>query len=150
MATIAQALKAQILVNLQALKDGGTIGSFMAVDTGKDALELVPADDGGFPLAVVGMPQVASDFEDTANNLRVYRFDILVMMKYAETTDPTDVEGILDKILNQFDNNSTLAGNAQAEVLPVEVNVAPISTADKTFIAFFVSIRARALYQLHT
>lgn len=58
------------------------------------------------------------------------------------------MEGIIDALLNQFDNNFALAGAAQASVLPVEVAAMPASTATKSLVCFLVSIRAQALFQI--
>ena len=145
--TIAQALKTQIVTNLNALVTAGVLNSVFAIDGGKNPLELeAPA---GYPFAIVGMPSVASDYEDQLTNRRTYRFDVLIVQDYASLADATtSVEGTLDAVLEQFDNNFTLAGVSDATVLPTDVAVAPISTGEKTLIAFFVTIKAQALFNV--
>jgi hypothetical protein len=90
------------------------------------------------------MPRIASDFEDQANNMRTYRFDILFVLDPATLQHPdTDVEDLIDAALNQFDTNFTFGGTAVAAVLPAEVEGAPVSTGAKTLLVFVVTIRAR-------
>jgi len=144
--TLGQAIKQQIVINLQALKEAGVINSVLELDYGKDPLTIEP--DTGYPFALVGMPTVMSDYEDQATNKRTYRFDTLILVSYEYLADQSEgVEGILDAILNQFDNNFTLAGAAAATVLPVEVLTMPVSTASKSLVAFLVTVKAQTLYE---
>ena len=126
--TLAQAIKQQILVNLETLVTNGVIKGYLAVDRGKDPYSNPPT--AGYPFALVGMPRVANEMEDQANNLRTYRFDILFVINYENMPDMTlTVEGMIDAVLNQFDTNFTLEGAAvAAQVPPAQVNAFPIST----------------------
>ena len=142
--TISQNLKNQIIANLEALVASGILGAFISQDTGKDPLTIDPE---AFPFAIVSMPQVAAAFEDTANNLRTYRWDILFMQKVDNLVDG-QVEELIDRVINQFDDNFTLAGVAQGSVLPAEVLSWPSSSGDKAFSCFVVTLKARALYTL--
>jgi hypothetical protein len=143
--SLGQAIKTQIVVNLQALQTAGVINSVLELDYGKDPLTIDPV--AGYPFALVGMPTVMSDYQDQATNQRTYRFDTLIVTSYEALADQSaGVEGILDAILNQFDNNFTLAGAAVATVLPVEVLTMPVSTADKSLVCFLITIKAQTLY----
>jgi hypothetical protein len=148
--TLSQLIKQQILVNLQTLVTAGVIKGFLAVDRGKDPFGDPPT--AGYPYAIVGMPRVTNDMEDTANNLRTYRFDILFVINYENMPDMTlTVEGMIDKVLNQFDTNFTLEGTAiAAQVPPAQVNAFPISTPTKDFLAFVVTLECRTIYQIGT
>src|SRR5271170_1506952 len=147
---LSQAIKQQIIVNLQTLVTNGVIKGFISVDRGKDPFSNPPT--AGYPFALVGMPRVANDMEDTANNLRTYRFDILFVINYENMPDMTyTVEGMIDAVLNQFDTNFTLEGTAiAAQVPPAQVLAFPISTTDQSFLAFVVTIEARTIYVLGT
>ena len=72
---LASPIKQQILVNLQALKAAGVLNSYYSIDQNPNPLTIEPT--AGYPFAIVGMPRIASDFEDQASNRREYRFDIL-------------------------------------------------------------------------
>jgi hypothetical protein len=145
----AKAIKQQILINLKALSDAGTLNSFVSLDKNPNPLEDTPPS--GYPFAIVGMPRIAADFEDQATNMRTYRFDILFVLDPATLPHPdTDVEDLIDAVLNQFDTNFTLAGNAIAAVLPAEVEAAPVSTGTKTLLVFVLTLKARTLYTTGT
>jgi hypothetical protein len=145
MTKLASTIKTQILVNLQALKDAGAINSFLSLDASPNPLTMEPT--GGYPFAIVGMPRIAADFEDQATNLRTYRFDILFVLDPATLSNPdTDVEDLIDAVLNQFDSNFTLAGAAEAAVLPAKIEGMPVATADKTLLCLVVTLECRALY----
>jgi hypothetical protein len=149
MTNLAKPIKQQILVNLQALVAAGNINSFYAIDTSVDPLSIQPT--AGYPFAIVGMPKITSDFEDQANNIRTYRFDVLFVIDPGALVNPdTDVEDLIDAALNQFDTNFTLAGAAEAAVLPASVQGLPVSTGDKTMLIFVLTLEARTLYQTGT
>ena len=146
---IAKPMKQQILVNLQALVTAGVLNSYYAVDESSNPLTIQP--QSGYPFAIVGMPRITSDFEDQASNLRIYRFDILFVLdpKVFVNSD-TDLEDFTDAVLNQFDTNFTLAGTADATVLPARLEGAPVSTADKQLLALVLTLEARATYTIGT
>jgi hypothetical protein len=146
---LASTIKTQILANLQALVAAGKINSFYAIDANPNPLTIQPT--AGYPFAIVGMPRIAADFEDQANNLRTYRFDILFVLDPSTLQNPdTDVEDLIDAALNQFDTNFTLAGAANAAVLPAKVEGAPVATGDKTMLCFVLTLECRSLYQTGT
>jgi hypothetical protein len=150
--TLSQAIKQQIIINLESLQTAGVIRSYLSLDRGKDPLSKDNAPPNGYPFALVGMPRVANDMLDTANNIRTYRFDILFVINYENMGDMTyTVEGMIDAVLNQFDTNFDLSGAANAaQVPPAQVQAFPISTATGDYATFVVTIEARATYQLET
>lgn len=142
---LGKPIKEQILVNLQALKTAGNINSIASVDKSVNPLDTVP--DNGYPLAIVAMPKITADYEDQATNKRTYTFNILFVLEPATLTNAdTDVEHLIDAVLNQFDNNFTLAGAAVGSVLPIEIVGEPVSTGAKELLCFVATIRAQALY----
>lgn len=144
--SLAQNIKKQIVLNFNALVQAGVINSVLELDYGKDPTTIEASN--GYPFAPVGMPTVTSDYEDSATNKRTYRFDSSIVTDYTALADQTEgVEGIIDAVCNQFDNNFTLAGAATATVLPVEVIAIPVSAADKSLVCFLVTIRAQSLFQ---
>lgn len=143
---IAKPIKEQILVNLQALVTAGIINSYYSLDANPNPLSMDPTS--GYPFAIVGMPRIASDYEDQATNKRTYRFDLLFVLNPTTLANPdTDVEHLVDAVLNQFDNNFTLAGTATATVLPAEVDSVPVSTGEKTLLCVVVTLKVQALYE---
>jgi hypothetical protein len=145
--SLAQKIKKQIVLNLNALIQAGTLNSVLELDYGKDPLTIEPPS--GYPFALVGMPSVTSDYEDQSTNRRNYKFDTLIVASYQALADQNEgIEGIIDAVLNQFDNNFTLAGAANATVLPVEVISMPVSTATKSLVCFLVTLRCQALFDI--
>ena len=150
--TLSQAIKQQIVVNLQALVTKGVINSYMAIDRGKDPLSKDNAPPSGYPFALVGMPRVANDMEDNVTNIRSYRFDVLFVVNYENIADPTiTIEGMIDQVLNQFDTNFTLAGTAiAAQVPPAQIQTFPVSTPTQDLVCLVVTLECRTLYQIGT
>ena len=144
--SLAQNIKREIVLNLNALVKAGVLNSVLEIDYGKDPLTIDPPS--GYPFALVGMPIVQSDYEDQATNRQTYRFDVLILASYQALQNQTEgIEYIIDAVLNQFDNHFTLAGAAIASVLPVEILTIPVSTADKSLVAFMCTIKAQALFE---
>jgi hypothetical protein len=149
MTSLAKPMKEQILVNLQALQTAGMLRSIVSLDKTANPLDTVAAQ--GYPLAIVSMPRITADFEDQANNLRTYRYDILFVIDPDKLKNAdTDVEDLIDAALNQFDTNFTLEGTAVAAVLPAELDGGPVSTGSKNLLCFDVILKARTLYQTGT
>jgi hypothetical protein len=150
--TLAQNIKQQIILVLGTLVTNGVINSYVAIDRGKDPFAKDNAPPSGYPFAIVGMPRVANDMEDTANNIRTYRFDILFVVSYENMADMDyTIEGMIDAVLDQFDTNFTLNGSAiAAQVPPAQVQAFPVSTPTGDYATFVVTIEARTLYQLGT
>jgi hypothetical protein len=146
---LAKPIKTQVLANLQALVTAGKLSSFISLDQNPNPLTIEPT--GGYPFAIVGMPRIASDFEDQANNLRTYRYDVLFVLDPSALANPdTDVEDLIDAALNQFDSNFTLAGAADAAMLPATVQGQPVSTGSKDLLVFVITLEIRATYQTGT
>jgi hypothetical protein len=148
--SLGQNIKQQITAVLATLKSNGVINSWVSQDQTPNALTQDPPS--GYPFAIVGMPRVANDMEDNQNNLRTYRFDILFVLGYEGLADMTNsLEGMMDSVLNTFDTAFTLNGSAVgAAVPPAHIESLPISTPDKTYICFVLTLEARTLYQLGT
>lgn len=129
-----------------ALQTAGTLGAVVQEDLSKDPLA---ANYPAFPVAIVGMPDISSEYLDTSMNRRTYEFPILVLAKYEETTAPTDIEDLVDALIDKFDQNFTLGGLADGGVEAAATKGAPISSSDKTYVAIIVIIKARATYTVN-
>ncbi len=70
------------------------------------------------------------------------------MQQWKSIEDQRFMETLLDEILIAFDNKPTLNGAADAAVEPSFTEAELISTADKQWVAFVVTIKARALADL--
>lgn len=147
MVKIANQLKIQILADLQALVTSGVLGLAESIDYKKDVWT---ADYSSFPAAVVLPPSITSDAEDNRNNLINYQFTILILQKAENIQTSTDIEDLIDAILQKFASDYTLAGIAQGGLLPPKIDSAPVNTPDKALVATLVILNAKALYTLGT
>jgi hypothetical protein len=145
--TFAQNLKQAIVNDLQSLVTSGVLGSVAADDFTK----LNPLDRtwGAFPAALVIPPTVAaSEYEDVATNLRQYTWYIMVVTTpdNLPKTDPTYLEGLIDNILQVFDNDVTLQGMAVGGVNPAILDPpGPVSSNNVTYVTAYVTLKAKAL-----
>lgn len=148
---LASPIKTQILSVLQSLVTDGFLNSFVSLDKTPDPLTDTPVN--GYPFAIVGMSPVDSQMEDSANNLRTYRYDILFVVNPQTLVNPdTDVEDLIDAALNAFDTAFTLNGAAiGATVPPARVTGSgPMSSGEKNLLVFVIRIEARTLYTIGT
>jgi hypothetical protein len=148
---LARPIKTQILTVLQSLVTAGSLNSFVSLD--KNANPLTDVPPAGYPFAIVGMPPVSSDFEDQANNIRTYRYDIMFVLDPDTLVHPdTDVEDLIDAALNAFDTAFTLNGSAIGATVPPAQVVAggPVAATNKALCVFVVRIEARTIYTIGT
>jgi hypothetical protein len=145
--TASQNIKQAIVNDLQSLVSSGTLGSVAADDFTK----LNPLDRtwGKFPAALVIPPTVSqSQYEDVATNLREYTWYVMVVTTpdNLPKNDPTYLEGLMDAVLQVFDNDVTLQGMAVGGVNPAILDPpGPVSSSNVTFVTMYITIKARAL-----
>lgn len=143
----ANLIKAQIVANLQALVSAGTLGSYIERDININILNengVIPA----YPCAVLGTSRMQSVWEFPQANKRTYTFEILVIQLQDNLVAMGDMEDLRDAIALQFDNNVTLNGTAVFGVSAVASEKMTLSTADKSFVVFSVTIKATTLQSL--
>lgn len=142
---ISYKIKTQIRSVLDTLVTAGSLGCVLEIDASKNPLTM---DIPSYPAAFLGMPASASAYETNRANQRTYTFNILIMQQVVKLEDARSIETLGDEILDAFDNVPTLNGAADVAVEPSYSEAEPVSTADKTWVAFVVTIKARALKDL--
>ena len=141
----ANLIKAQILVNLNALVTSGVLGSVIEQDVTANVLKLTFPS---FPCAVLGSSSQQSVWEYQQANKRTYQFDLLIVQLVDNLPNPSYMEDLRDAISTQFDNNVTLNGTA---VLGVQAVFSPkIQTTEqgKKYVTFFVTLKCITLANL--
>lgn len=118
-----------------------TLAQVIVDDFQPDILE---KDLNSYPAAIVSTPLVNSDILTNRENQRAYTYEILVVCKGEDIATSTDVEIIMDAILDKFDGNGTLDG-AAINVDPATIPNPPLPTPDRSYILFSVFITAMAL-----
>jgi hypothetical protein len=145
--TPGQNIKNAILSDLNGLVTSGVLNSTMADDYSK----LNPLDRNwpGFPCALVIPPTVSqSQYEDVATNLREYTWYVLLVTTPTNlsTTDPTYLEGLIDNVLQVFDNDVTLHGYANGGLQPAVLDPpGPVSSGSVTYVVTTVTLKAKVV-----
>jgi hypothetical protein len=135
-------IKSRIYDLLVTLKPD-TLAEVEITDIRKDPLD---GDIVGFPHAFVYPPSLeTSDWIDNKTSRRDYIFAIMVIMKSENITSTSDVEDLMESIMNTIENDITLGGTAQAGIQPVTSRPEAFKHGDKSYIVFDVIIRARAI-----
>jgi hypothetical protein len=106
-----------------------------------------------FPVAVLTTASIESRAETNVHNTRTYQFEIMVLSKTEDVSDPAQIEDLIENILNKFDNDPTLkagelVGVADAGVEPSTSTPEAFSDGSNNYIAFSVFIRVKAIRDL--
>lgn len=145
--TVGQNIKNAIVTDLQSLVSSGVLGS-MATD---DYTKLNPLDRtwGAFPAALVIPPTVSqSEYYDVVTNLREYTWYVMVLTtpENLPKNDPTYLEGLMDSVLQVFDNDVTLQGMANGGVQPAILDPpGPVSSGSVTYVTMYITLKAKVL-----
>lgn len=150
MATKLNTIKTNIKAVLETLQRKEIVRDVQVDDFKKGIFN---RDFSGFPVAILTTPTVDSRAETNVQNLRTYTFEILFIVNAEEVTDATQVEDLIENILNEFDNDVTLKGDtatgaADGGVEPSTTTPEAIQSGGRNYIAFSVIIRAKAIRDL--
>lgn len=132
-------IKTKIKSDLDALVPA-TLGEVQVDDL---KTSIFDRDFGKFPAAILTTPAVASDYLTNRENFRTYAFEIVVVEKAENITSASQIETLIEAILNKFDNDPTLAGSADGAVEPSASTPEAIVSRGKTYITFSILIKAR-------
>lgn len=150
MSTLAT-VKTNIKTVLDNLETAGTLGNVQVDDLKKN---LFNRDFPAFPAAILTTPAIESIAETNRSNLRTYTFDIVVLSKAESVTSSTQIENLIEAILNEFDNDPTLkaggaTGIADGGVEPSSSQPEAITSgAGVDYIVFGITLRVRATREL--
>lgn len=129
----------------------------------KEILREVQVDDlkthiwdrnyGAFPVAVLTTPSTENEALTNVQNIRTYTFPIFVIVNAQDVSSSDQVEELIENILNEFDNDPTLkAGGADGEadggVEPASSTPEAVVSRGKSYIAFVVTLRCKAVRDL--
>lgn len=138
-------IKNAILTDLNALVSDQVLAYVQEVDLRKDPLA---GDIPYYPAAFLMPPATDSDVADNRTLLRTYTFDILIAVKAEDFVSSTDLEDLINQILDRFDNDPTLDGSADGAVLPSTSTPEPVQTGERDLIVFFVKLRCNRTVSL--
>ncbi|CAB4151557.1 hypothetical protein UFOVP594_21 [uncultured Caudovirales phage] len=138
-------IKDNIKLNLDALVTSSVIAGCTITDIKKNPLG---ADIPDYPYAYLMPPSVNSDVSDNRSNLRTYTFDVVIFVNAENLTSTTELEEMIEDVLNKFDNDPTLGGAALGGVLPVSSAPQPLQHNNKDLIMVVVTILAKEIVTL--
>lgn len=139
------AIKNRIKALLDELVTAATLGSVFVDDFKTNPFE---KDIAKYPAAILTTAAVESEAVTNRDNMRAYIFEIVIINKGENVTSATQIETLMDAILDKFDNDPTLAGAADGAVEPSTSTPEAFSTGDKTYIVFSVFLRAKKIKAL--
>jgi len=109
------------------------------------AISVFDRQFGEYPAAILSSPSIEGIAYDNSRNLRTYSFEVGVIIKAENITGPTDVEEIMETIIDKFDKHPTLNGTSDGGVEPSISMPAATTSRSKTYIYFSINIKAKAI-----
>lgn len=139
MSTI-QSIKTEIQTILNELITSGDLGGVIVSDFRKDITDY---DIASYPTAILTTPAIRSETLTNRDNLRTLEFNIVIIDKGENISSTTQIETLIETILNKFDNNPTLNGLADGGVVPSTSEPEVATIGDKSYIAFMVILQIK-------
>lgn len=138
-------VKTAIQAKLQTLV-GTSIGTLLVSDLKRDPLD---AEIQTYPLAILNPPAIATvDRYETNGYIRELTFTITVVEKQENITSITQVEDLMETLLNLFDASITLGNTAVGGIVPTSSFPEPFIHNGKSLVVFDIIVKARTLTNL--
>lgn len=141
--SIAGSIKQKIIAHLNSLQAANTLGQVVVEQAG--AQNMFDRDLLKFPVAILLPGTAEGSVETNQQNLYLYSFDIAVVMKSDNISGLTDVEDLLEAIVQEFNNDFTLGGTAVGAVEPTSSAPAAVESSGQTYTVFVVTLKAKTL-----
>jgi hypothetical protein len=99
-----------------------------------------------FPVAILQTASIQNDSFTNSQNMRIYTFEIVVLLKGDDVLDATSVEELRANIIDAFDNDVTLGQVCDGGMMPASSPIEPIPLqGGKSWITFVVTLECRAI-----
>ena len=138
-------LKNQIKTKLNALVTAGTIGE-VQMDDFKQSI--FSRNFAKFPAVILTSPSVSGVALTNGQNERTHVFNMIVILKGENITSATDVENLMENMMNAFDNDQTLGGKADGGVEPSASAPEPVTDGTRSYVVFGITLKASATKDL--
>ena len=143
--TLIVDIKNRIKTLLDELVTAGTLGEVQMDDFKQGIFD---RDYSAFPAAVLTTPSIQGNYFTNRQNARTHTFDIVILNKADNIESATQIETLIETILDKFDNDPTLNGKADAGSEPSSSSPEAVVSRTGTFIVFAISIKAKAIKDL--
>lgn len=140
--SLGTVIKGKIKDKLDALVTSGVLKCVIIDDLKKNPS--LDRDIPSFPAAVIVSPSSNGNMSTNRSNLRTYTFGITIVQKAENIESSDDIEYLSDQILDAFDNDPTLSGAAVGGLEPSNSEPTAITSQDKSYIVFTVTLKAHA------
>lgn len=101
-----------------------------------------------YPHAFLMPPAVESQILDNRNITRTYTFGVMVLIRAEDIASTTEVEELIEDILNVFDNDPTLNNTALGGITPLSSSPEPFQHNGRDMIMVDIEIKATTVVQL--
>ena len=139
----AGSIKLKIIDHLNALQTAGKLGQVIVERSGAE--NLFDRDLIKYPVAILLPASAEGSYETNQQNLYLYSFDIAIVMKSENIASDTDIEDLLETILQEFNHDFTLGNTAVGGVDPVSSTPAAVESSGKTYAVFVITLRTKTL-----
>lgn len=140
--SLGTVVKGKIKDKLNALVTSGVLKSVIVDDLKKNPS--LDRDIPSFPAAVLVSPSSQGSYSTNRSNIRTYTFTVTIVQKAENIETNDDIEYLSDQILDAFDNDPTLSGTAVGGLEPSNSEPTSITSQDKSYIVFTVTLKAHA------
>ena len=140
--SLGTVIKGKIKDKLDALVTSGVLKCVIVDDLKKNPS--LDRDIPSFPAAVIVSPSSNGNMSTNRSNLRTYTFGITIVQKAENIESSDDIEYLSDQILDAFDNDPTLSGAAVGGLEPSNSEPTAITSQDKSYIVFTITLKAHA------
>lgn len=140
--SLGTVIKGKIKDKLDALVTSGVLKCVIVDDLKKNPS--LDRDIPSFPAAVIVSPSSDGSMSTNRSNIRTYTFGITIVQKAENIESSDDIEYLSDQILDAFDNDPTLSGTAVGGLEPSNSEPTAITSQDKSYIVFTVTLKAHA------
>ncbi len=142
---IIQDIKNKIKAKLDAMVVSGIIGEVQMDDF---KVGIFDREFAKFPAAVLTSPAVEGAVFMNTMNERTHTFNIVILQKAENIASAMDIENLMENIMNAFDNDPLLDGKSDAGMLPAVSSPEPVVSGSRSYIAFAVTMKAKAIKDL--
>lgn len=142
MASHATNIKLKIKAMLDALVTDETLRFVLIDDMRKSAA--LDTDIPKFPAAILSSPSTDSGYSTNRENMRTYTFTVVIIQKGENIESSEDIEELSEAVLDAFDNDPTLGGLADGGMEPSSSTPEAMTTQDKSFIVFSITLKVHA------
>ena len=135
-------VKNEIKDFLGSLVSAGDLGGATTLEFKKDPFDY-ELSASQYPHAYLTPPTISSTRFDNRTLIRTYTFTIMVIEQVEHISGATQIETLMETIMDKFDNSLTINGTADAGVFPTTSQPEVFEHRKRQFVVFDIILEAR-------